>query len=89
MTRQTVDSRTLLASPEHSKLVATDNRLGNEAELAEARRELTRMQDALASVYASRSWRLGNAAVRSALFAKVLPRKARSAIRLLILKVKK
>lgn len=84
-----LDARTLLASDAHEALVQTDASIGALAELAEARRRLAAREAELAELRASTSWRLGSRVVRTAAYVRVMPRKARSLVRLIALKVTK
>ncbi|ONI61614.1 hypothetical protein ALI44B_14660 [Leifsonia sp. ALI-44-B] len=88
MTRKPLDAATLLSSPEHDRLVAADRALGIEATLAETRRALARSEAQNAALKASKSWKVGNAIMSTALRAKVVPRKARSLVRIIVSKVR-
>lgn len=83
---QPIDADTLLSSPAHAALVDTDARLGAIAELAETRRRLERARLEMDALRSSTSWRVGSRLVRTAAYVRIMPRKARSLVRLIVLR---
>ena len=88
MSPRSVDAAELLSSPAHATLVENDRRLGIEARLKETERQLERSRRDMAALKASNSWKVGNAIMSTALRAKVVPRKARSLVRIIVSKVR-